>query len=244
MTKIIITGSKGRMGQALIACAARIPELEVVGAVDQGDDLAAIIGKCDVVIDFSFHSATLGVAELCAKHKKAVVIGTTGHSKEEKAEIEKRKAEIPMVIATNFSTGVNTLFWLTRKAAEILGPAFDLEVVEMHHRLKKDAPSGTATTLLEILANVRKLQLEEALRHGREGIVGERTQNEIGIHAIRGGDVVGDHTVIFANNGERVELTHKASSRDTFANGALRAAQWLVKQKAGLYDMQDVLGLK
>ena len=244
MTKIIITGSKGRMGQALIGCAARIPELEVVGSVDQGDDLGAIIGKADVVIDFSFHSATLGVAELCAKNKKAIVIGTTGHSKEEKAEIEKRKAEIPMVIATNYSTGVNTLFWLTRKAAEILGPAFDLEVVEMHHRLKKDAPSGTAMTLLEILGDVRKLQLEEALRHGRQGIVGERTPNEIGIHAIRGGDVVGDHTVIFANNGERVELTHKASSRETFANGALRAAQWIVQQKAGLYDMQDVLGLK
>lgn len=244
MTKIIITGSQGRMGQALIACAALIPELQVVGAVDQGDDLSAIIGKCDVVIDFSFHSATLGVAELCAKHGKAIVIGTTGHSAEEKAKIVALKAQIPMVMATNFSTGVNTLFWLTRKAAEILGPAFDLEVVEMHHRLKKDAPSGTATTLLEILADVRKLQLADALRHGREGIVGERTQNEIGIHAIRGGDVVGDHTVIFANNGERVELTHKASSRDTFANGALRAAQWLVQQKPGLYDMQDVLGLK
>jgi 4-hydroxy-tetrahydrodipicolinate reductase len=244
MTKIIITGSQGRMGQALIACAARMPELEVVGTVDQGDDLGTIIGKCDVVIDFSFHTATLGVAELCAKHKKAIVIGTTGHSAEEKARIVALKAQIPMVIATNFSTGVNTLFWLTRKAAEILGPAFDLEVVEMHHRLKKDAPSGTATTLLEILADVRKLQLEEALRHGRQGIVGERTQSEIGIHAIRGGDVVGDHTVIFANNGERVELTHKASSRDTFANGALRAAQWLVRQKAGLYDMQDVLELK
>ncbi|HTL72813.1 MAG TPA: 4-hydroxy-tetrahydrodipicolinate reductase [bacterium] len=244
MTKIIITGSKGRMGQALISCAARIPDLEVVGTVDQGDDLATIIGKADVVIDFSFHNATLGVADLCAKNKKAIVIGTTGHSAEEKARIVALKAQIPMVIATNYSTGVNTLFWLTRKAAEILGPAFDLEVVEMHHRLKKDAPSGTATTLLEILGDVRKLQLEEALRHGRKGIVGERTQNEIGIHAIRGGDVVGDHTVIFANNGERVELTHKASSRDTFANGALRAAQWIVQQKAGLYDMQDVLGLK
>lgn len=244
MTKIIITGSKGRMGQALISCAARIPDLEVVGTVDQGDDLATIIGKADVVIDFSFHNATLGVADLCAKNKKAIVIGTTGHSAEEKAMIVALKAQIPMVIATNYSTGVNTLFWLTRKAAEILGPAFDLEVVEMHHRLKKDAPSGTATTLLEILGDVRKLQLEEALRHGRKGIVGERTQNEIGIHAIRGGDVVGDHTVIFANNGERVELTHKASSRDTFANGALRAAQWIVQQKAGLYDMQDVLGLK
>jgi 4-hydroxy-tetrahydrodipicolinate reductase len=244
MTKIIIIGSKGRMGQALLNCATRIPELEVVGTIDQGDDLDAIVGKGDVVIDFSFHAATLRVAEVCAKNNKAIVIGTTGHSAEEKAKIVAFKTRIPMVMATNFSTGVNTLFWLTRKAAEILGPAFDLEVVEMHHRLKKDAPSGTATTLLEILGDVRKLQLEEALRHGRKGIVGERTQNEIGIHAIRGGDVVGDHTVIFANNGERVELTHKASSRDTFANGALRAAQWIVKQKPGLYDMQDVLGLK
>jgi 4-hydroxy-tetrahydrodipicolinate reductase len=244
MIKIIITGSKGRMGQALLSCAARIPELEVVGTVDQGDNLGSIISKADVVIDFSFHSATLGVANLCAKNKKAVVIGTTGHSHEEKANIVALQSQIPMVIATNFSTGVNTLFWLTRKAAEILGPGFDLEVIEMHHRLKKDAPSGTANTLLEILADVRKFQLEASIRHGRQGIVGERTQNEIGIHAIRGGDVIGDHTIIFANNGERVELTHKASSRDTFANGALRAAQWVVQQKPGLYDMQDVLGLK
>ena len=244
MTKLIITGSQGRMGQALLACAARIPELEVAGAVDKNDDLAQVIGQADVLIDFSFHSATLGIAELCARHNKAVVIGTTGHSADEKAKIVALQTQIPMVMATNFSTGVNTLFWLTRKAAEILGPDFDLEVLEMHHRLKKDAPSGTATTLLEILAEVRQLQLAEALRHGRHGIVGERTRNEIGIHAIRGGDVVGDHTVIFANVGERVELTHKASSRDTFANGALRAAQWLVQQKPGLYDMQDVLGLK
>jgi 4-hydroxy-tetrahydrodipicolinate reductase len=244
MTCIIIAGSRGRMGQALLACAARIPDLKVVGAVDQGDDLGAIIGKADVVIDFSFHNATLGIAELCAKDKKAVVIGTTGHSPEEKAKIIALQSRIPMVMASNFSTGVNTLFWLTRKAAEILGPGFDLEVVEMHHRLKKDAPSGTAKSLADILADVRKLQLDQAARHGRVGIVGERTQNEIGIHSIRGGDVVGDHTVIFANNGERVELTHKASNRDTFADGALRAAQWLVKQDPGLYDMQDVLGLK
>ena len=149
-----------------------------------------------------------------------------------------------MVWSSNYSIGVNTLFWLTRKAAEILGPGFDLEVVEMHHRLKKDAPSGTAKSLAEILADVRKQQLEAVARHGRVGIVGERTPEEIGIHSIRGGDVVGDHTVIFANNGERVELTHKASSRDTFANGALRAALWVVQQKPGLYDMQDVLGLK
>ena len=244
MVKIIITGSKGRMGQALLSCAARIPELEVVGQIDASDDLGAIIAKCDAVIDFSFHNATLGVAKLCAQHQKALVIGTTGHQPDEKSQIANLKSQIPIVWASNYSMGVNTLLWLTRKAAEILGPGFDLEVVEMHHRLKKDAPSGTATTLLEILGDVRKVQLDEVLRHGRQGITGERTASEIGIHALRGGDVVGDHTVIFAANGERVELTHKASSRETFANGALRAAQWLVKQKTGLYDMQDVLGLK
>lgn len=244
MTRLVITGAKGRMGQALISCAARIPELEIVGQIDVGDRLADVIGKCDAVIDFSFHTATLSVAQECAAHGKALVIGTTGHSAEEKPKIAELARRIPVVWASNYSTGVNTLFWLTRKAAEILGPNFDIEVVEMHHRMKKDAPSGTATTLLEILADARKLQLEEALRHGRKGIVGERTPGEIGIHALRGGDVVGDHTVIFAANGERVELTHKASNRDTFANGALRAAQWLVSQKPGLYDMQDVLGLK
>ena len=244
MTKIIINGFKGRMGQTLLACAAGMPTVQIVGQVDQGDDLGAIIGQCDAVIEFSFHNVTAGVVELCAKHGKALVIGTTGHNDAEKSQISNFKSQIPIVWASNYSTGVNTLFWLTRKAAEILGPGFDLEVVEMHHRLKKDAPSGTATTLLEILGDVRQIQLKEALRHGREGITGERTDTEIGIHAIRGGDVVGDHTVIFAANGERVELTHKASSRETFANGALRAAQWLVGQKPGIYDMQDVLGLK
>jgi 4-hydroxy-tetrahydrodipicolinate reductase len=244
VTKIIINGSKGRMGQAIAACAARIPKIEVVGQVDQGDDLGAIIAKCDVVIDFSFHNVTPAVAELSAKHGKALVIGTTGHTEAEKSRISNLKSQIPIVWASNYSTGVNSLFWLTRKAAEILGPEFDIEVVEMHHRLKKDAPSGTATTLLEILADVRKLQLKEALRHGRHGITGERTSTEIGVHALRGGDVVGDHTVLFATNGERLELTHKASSRDTFAIGALRAAQWVTGKKPGIYDMQDVLGLK
>ena len=138
---------------------------------------------------------------------------------------------------------MNTLFWLTRKAAEILGPDFDLEVVEMHHRLKKDAPSGTAKSLAEILAAVRRQQLAKVARHGREGIVGERTAEEIGIHSLRGGDVVGDHTVVFAGVGERVEITHKASSRATFAQGAVRAARFLAGRK-GLFDMQDVLGLK
>ena len=232
------------MGQMLVSCAAKNPELEIVGQIDEGDDLSEVIAKGDVVIDFSFHSVTASVAELCSRNKIPLVIGTTGHSEPEKLEIQKHKSQIPMVWASNYSTGVNALFWLTRKATEILGPDFDLEVVEMHHRLKKDAPSGTATTLAEILADVRQQQLKEVIRHGREGIVGERTSAEIGMHSVRGGDVVGDHTVIFAANGERVELTHKASSRETFANGALRAAQWVVKQKPGLYDMQDVLGLK
>src|ERR1035438_8431140 len=204
MTKIIITGSKGRMGQALVACAKTIHGLEIVAEVNDGDDLPALISKCDVVIDFSAHAATVAVAKLCAKHKKALVIGTTGHTDTDTFEIKQNKAKIPIVWASNFSTGVNTLFWLTRKAAEILGPDFDLEIVEMHHRLKKDAPSGTAKSLAEILAEVRKLHLEKAARHGRTGIVGERTPTEIGIHSLRGGDVVGDHTVIFANTGERL----------------------------------------
>jgi 4-hydroxy-tetrahydrodipicolinate reductase len=244
MTRIIITGSKGRMGEALIAGAKSLRDLEIVGQIDQGDDLAAVIGRGDAVIDFSLHSATPGIAELCAKNKKALVVGTTGHSDEEKSAIVNRQSAIPIVWSSNFSTGVNALFWLTRKAAEILGPGFDLEIIEMHHRMKKDAPSGTAKTLAEILATVRRQQLEKIARHGRVGIVGERTSAEIGVHSVRGGDVVGDHTVIFANTGERLELTHKASSRQTFATGALRAAQWAVKQKPGLYDMQDVLGLK
>ncbi len=244
MTRLIITGAKGRMGQALVACAPNFHDLEIAARIDMGDDLSAVISKADVVVDFSLHSATPGIIELSAKNKKAVVIGTTGHSEKEKAQIASRQNEIAMVWASNFSTGVNTLFWLTRKAAEILGPDFDLEIVEMHHRMKKDAPSGTAKSLAEILADVRKLQLDKAARHGRAGIVGERTRSEIGIHSVRGGDVVGDHTVIFANAGERLELTHKASSRDTFANGALRAALWVAKQPPGLYDMQDVLGLK
>jgi 4-hydroxy-tetrahydrodipicolinate reductase len=244
MTQILITGARGRMGQALIACARNHRGLEIAGQVDQGDDLAGSMSLCDVVIDFSSHSATPVIANLCAQHQKALVIGTTGLNDTETFEVRRCAATIPMVWASNYSTGVNTLFWLTQKAAEILGPDFDLEVVEMHHRLKKDAPSGTAKSLAEILAAVRRLQYTKAARHGREGIVGERTGDEIGVHSIRGGDVVGDHTVIFATQGERVELTHKASSRDTFANGALRAAQWIVKQKPGLYDMQDVLGLK
>jgi 4-hydroxy-tetrahydrodipicolinate reductase len=186
----------------------------------------------------------VAVAEACAAAGKILVIGTTGHNDADRARISEISKKIPVVFAPNFSVGVNTLFWLTRKATEILGPDFDLEVVEMHHRLKKDSPSGTARRLAEILAEVRELDYDKNVMHGREGMVGERQKTEIGMHAVRGGDVVGDHTVIYANVGERVELTHKASSRDTFAKGALRAARWAQGQKPGLYDMQDVLGLK
>jgi 4-hydroxy-tetrahydrodipicolinate reductase len=244
MTRIIIAGANGKMGEALSRAAEKIPGLTVAARIDLGQDLAAVIQNADVVIDFSFHEATVPQTRLCAQHKKAIVIGTTGHAAAERTELLELATKIPMVWSANFSTGVNALFWLTRKAAEILGPDYDLEIVEMHHRMKKDAPSGTAQTLAQILAQARQQQLEKVVRHGREGIVGARTPSEIGLHSMRGGDVVGDHTVIFATPGERLELTHKASSRDTFAGGALRAAQWVIGKPPGLYDMQDVLGLK
>ncbi len=243
-TRTIINGAKGRMGQALIACAKADPSFEFTAGLDVGDDLASALPKCDAMIDFTHASSTVSIAEACANAGKILVIGTTGHEDHDRRRITELSQRIPIVFAPNFSVGVNTLFWLTRKAAEILGPDFDLEVVEMHHRLKKDSPSGTARRLAEILADVRQLDYDKDVMHGREGMVGERTAREIGMHAIRGGDVVGDHTVIFANVGERVELTHKASSRDTFAKGALRAARWAQSQNPGLYDMQDVLGLK
>jgi len=244
-TRVIINGARGRMGQALIACAKADPtSFELSVGLDVGDDLAAALPACDAVIDFTHADSTVAVAEACAAAGKILVIGTTGHNDADRARISEISKKIPVIFAPNFSVGVNTLFWLTRKATEILGPDFDLEVVEMHHRLKKDSPSGTARRLAEILAEVRELDYDKNVMHGREGMVGERQKTEIGMHAVRGGDVVGDHTVIYANVGERVELTHKASSRDTFAKGALRAARWAQGQKPGLYDMQDVLGLK
>ena len=243
-TRVIINGSRGRMGQALVECSNADSLFTLAAATDIGDDLAAALPSCDALIDFTHATSTVAIAESCAAAGKILVIGTTGHHDDARRRILELSKVIPIVFAPNFSVGVNTLFWLTRKAAEILGPDFDLEVVEMHHRLKKDSPSGTARRLAEILADVRQLTYSTDVMHGREGMVGERTNVEIGMHAIRGGDVVGDHTVIFANVGERVELTHKASSRDTFAKGALRAARWAQAQKPGLYDMQDVLGLK
>jgi 4-hydroxy-tetrahydrodipicolinate reductase len=241
-TRITLIGAKGRMGQANLA-SAREAGAEVVAALDQGDDLAAGIAAADVVIDFSFHAATAEIIRLCVAHQKALVIGTTGHPAEEKKHLLAEAARIPCVWSGNYSVGVNLLFALTRRAASVLGGDYDAEVVEMHHRFKKDAPSGTAARLLEIILEERKLGAE-ALRHGREGITGERTATEVGIHALRGGDVVGDHTVMFAALGERVELVHKASDRGIFARGAVRAATWVIGRPAGVYDMQDVLGLK
>jgi 4-hydroxy-tetrahydrodipicolinate reductase len=240
--RITIIGAKGRMGQANLA-AAREAGAEVVAALDQGDDLAAGIAAADVVIDFSFHTATAEIIRLCVAHRKALVIGTTGHSAEEKKHLLTEAARIPCVWSGNYSVGVNLLFALTRRAASVLGSDYDAEVVEMHHRFKKDAPSGTAARLLEIILEERKLGAE-ALRHGREGITGERTSTEVGIHALRGGDVVGDHTVMFAALGERLELVHKSSDRGIFARGAVRAAAWVTGQSPGVYDMQDVLSLR
>jgi 4-hydroxy-tetrahydrodipicolinate reductase len=240
--RILINGSKGRMGQA-VAAAARDLALTVGAAVDVGDDFAAALARCDVIVDFSSHHATRAMLEHAVAEAKPVVLGTTGHAPDEKKHLLALAARVPCVWAGNFSVGVNTLFALTRRTTAILGADYDTEVVEMHHRFKKDAPSGTAARLLEIILEERRLS-REALRHGRAGITGERQPSEVGVHALRGGDVVGDHTVIFAALGERVELTHKASDRGIFARGALRAAQWVVNQPAGVYDMQDVLGLK
>ena len=240
--KVLLNGSRGRMGQA-IAAAASDAGVNLCATLDAGDAVADHIAACDVIIDFSSHRATEALLELALAHKKPIVIGTTGHSAEEKTRLLGLAQQVPCVWAGNFSIGVNLLFALTRRASAILGADYDIEVVEMHHRFKKDAPSGTAARLLEIIQEERKLSAA-ALRHGREGITGERTPTEIGVHALRGGDVVGDHTVMFAAMGERLELTHKASDRGIFARGSLRAAQWLVGRKAGLYDMQDVLGLK
>jgi 4-hydroxy-tetrahydrodipicolinate reductase len=231
------------MGQA-IAKAAPQAEVEIVAGLDLGDEIANEIQNCDVVIDFSHANASAELSRVCAESKKPAVIGTTGHSKEERAAIEGLARTVPVVLSPNFSVGVNALFWLTRKAAEMLGDDFDLEITEMHHRLKKDAPSGTAKKLAEILCDVRGLDYGKNVRHGREGLIGERPGKEIGVHSIRGGDVVGDHTVTFAGAGERLELSHKAASRETFALGALRAARWVVGQPPRLYSMEDVLGLR
>lgn len=242
--KILVTGCRGRMGEAVARCAGADAEVRTGGKIDAGDDLLTALSACDAVVDFSHHSFTCELVTACRDQGKLLVIGTTGLSAETEAYIREASRSLPIVFAPNYSVGVNTLFWLTRKATEILGADFDLEVVEMHHNKKIDSPSGTARRLAEILCDVEELAYDRDVRHGRLGNVGARTKREVGMHAVRGGDVVGDHTVIYAAQGERIELTHKASSRDTFANGAIRAAKWLRGRANGLYDMQDVLGLR
>jgi 4-hydroxy-tetrahydrodipicolinate reductase len=238
--RVLLVGSAGRMGKTIADVAREHPDIDIAGLCDLGDPLEPAISHANVVIDFSHASAIGEICRVALQHKQPLVIGTTGHSAEQLCQIEKCAESVPVVLASNFSVGVNALFWLTRKAAEMLGPDFDIEIIEMHHRMKKDAPSGTAKTLGQILKETRKIG---TVRHGREGNVGERPRDEIGIHSIRGGDVVGDHTVIFAGAGERLELTHRASRRETFAHGALRAAQWIIGKPPGLYTMGDVLGL-
>ncbi|MEZ5277220.1 MAG: 4-hydroxy-tetrahydrodipicolinate reductase [Opitutaceae bacterium] len=239
---IAINGSNGRMGRA-IAAAAEAEGINVTGLCDLGGDLKLEAKEADVIVDFSFHESTASVIETAVELKKALVIGTTGHTDVRRAELKQTASAIPTVWAGNYSIGVNLLFHLTQVAASVLDEGYDAEVLEMHHRMKKDAPSGTAVRLCEIILEERGLG-PEALRHGRSGVPGERSSKEVGVHALRGGDVVGDHTVYFAGLGERIELTHRATDRQVFATGALRAARWALRQAPGVYDMQDVLGFR
>jgi 4-hydroxy-tetrahydrodipicolinate reductase len=240
--KILLNGSKGRMGLAIADCA-EASHAVIAAACDAGDDASAVISGCEAVIDFSFHEITPGIAALAVEHGLPLVIGTTGHTaREREAILQTVKDQIPVVWAGNYSIGVNTLNYLTRKAATILGEKYEPELMEMHHHHKKDAPSGTAERLIEILKDAYAYT-DENVTHGREGLVGARPEKEIGVHAIRGGDIVGEHTVYFIGDGERVELTHKASDRKIFAQGALRAAHWAVGKPPAIYNMEDVLGL-
>lgn len=242
-TQIIVTGSKGRMGQTIINLAKKDSSLSIAAGVDQGDKIEDHLKKGMAIIDFSHHTVTPSFAKAATKAGAAIVIGTTGHTEAERKEIIAASKSIPVVFSGNMSVGVNLLFSLTRSVSSILSKGYDIEIIEKHHRHKKDAPSGTAVQLLKICADSKKKTSKEVARHGREGETGERTTDEIGVHAIRGGDYIGEHTVIFASEGDVIELTHKASSRDIFARGALEAAKWAAKAKPGLYDMFDVLGL-
>jgi len=222
--RVLLVGSAGRMGKTIVDLAKGDPNIDSVAQCDLGDAIEPAMNNCDVVIDFSHADAIEGICHAALQHRQSLVIGTTGHSAIQQQLIAKTAESLPIVFASNFSIGVNALFALASKAAEILGPEFNLGIVETHHRMKKDAPSGTAKTLAEILRTARKLN------------------DQVPIQSIREGEMVGDHTVSFAGPGERLELTHRASSREIFARGALRAAQWITGKPAGLYTMQDVLG--
>jgi 4-hydroxy-tetrahydrodipicolinate reductase len=267
MTKIIVAGASGRMGSRIIALSKEYPDLKLTGAFEKkghesmGKDAGFIAGigetgvklserpediikQGDVVIDFTTPHSTKENVKLSAKKGKAMVIGTTGISKDDMKEMDASIKSISCVMASNMSTGVNLLLRVLQDVARVLGDEYDIEIIEAHHRLKKDAPSGTALKMAQVLADATKRNLDEVAVYARQGIIGERTKKEIGIQTIRAGDIVGEHTVLFGGLGERIEITHKVSSRDTFARGALRAALWISGKPAGLYDMQDVLGLK
>ncbi|MBF7729533.1 4-hydroxy-tetrahydrodipicolinate reductase [Pseudomonas sp. N040] len=266
MQRIAVMGAAGRMGKtlieavqqasgALLGAAIDRPDSSLIGAdvgelagvgklgLTLGGDLPAALGQFDVLIDFTHPSVTLKNLEVCRQAGKAMVIGTTGFSVEEKQVLAAAARDIPIVFAANYSVGVNLCLKLLDTAARVLGDTVDIEIIEAHHRHKVDAPSGTALRMGEVVANALGRDLQKVAVYGREGQTGARARETIGFATVRAGDVVGDHTVLFAADGERVEITHKASSRMTFANGAVRAAQWLAEQPAGLYDMQDVLGL-
>lgn len=252
MVKVVVCGASGRMGQTIGRMVSEAPDLELVGGIDlkpssffgveivETGNMEKLLEtkKPDVMIDFTIAHAAVGNVKLAAKHKVAAIVGTTGFTPEQRAEMEKAiKGNIPAVISSNFSVGVNIFWQLVRESARLLKD-YDIEVIEAHHRNKKDAPSGTAKTILQILdEEVGQRQKQ----YGREGMM-ERG-NEIGVHVIRGGDIVGDHTVMYSKNFETIELSHRAYDRSVFASGALRAARWVVGKKPGIYGMSDVLGL-
>ncbi|MCE5312885.1 MAG: 4-hydroxy-tetrahydrodipicolinate reductase [Nitrospiraceae bacterium] len=267
MIRLAVTGAAGRMGSRIAALSAEYEGLKLSGALERsgapavGKDIGMIAGlgetgvlikdsaqdvisSADVTIDFSSVAATLGHIEIAAANSRAMVIGTTGFEKDDLSKIKKAAEKIPVMMAPNMSVGVNLLLKVLAQISPVLADEYDIEIVEAHHRLKKDAPSGTALKMAQVIADSIKRDLDEVAVYCRKGITGERTRKEIGIQTVRAGDIVGDHTVMFGGLGERIEITHKASSRDTFARGALRAALWIVGKKPGLYDMQDVLGLK
>ena len=266
MQRIAVMGAAGRMGKILIEAVGQAEGAQLTAAVDRPDssligadagelaaqgkigvtlagDLSAVLDQFDVLIDFTHPSVTLKNLEVCRQAGKAMVIGTTGFSPEEKQLLSEAAKQIPIVFAANYSVGVNLCLKLLDTASRVLGDDVDIEIIEAHHRHKVDAPSGTALRMGEVVANALGRDLQKVAVYGREGQTGARERETIGFATVRAGDVVGDHTVLFAADGERVEITHKASSRMTFAKGAVRAAQWLQGQSAGLYDMQDVLGL-
>ena len=243
MTRIAVVGASGRMGQAIIRSIAQSDKTELGVQLDKGDDLSTHLDAFDVLIDFTRPEATLEYLHICQQANKAMVIGTTGFSDQQLQAIDQAAKNIGIVFAPNMSIGVNLSLKLLDMAAKVIGEESDIEIVEAHHRHKVDAPSGTALKMGEVVANALGRDLKQCAIYGREGIEQPRDRQTIGFSTIRGGDVVGEHTVSFFMDGERVEVTHKASSRMTFANGAVRAANWLQNKPVGLYSMQDVLDL-